>query len=324
MNCYWCRIELTDANKSKEHIIPNSLGGREYSYNLLCKNHNEGNANSLDVELAKQIGMFADVLDVKRDRPKKNINIQMIDENGKEFLYGSKLEPKPYLENQIPTKSDPIIIWFKNDQELLNYVGKHKAKIEEKYGPTKLKHDSHVPGKRFFINNLSREPGKFGFGGPIFYRGIGKIILNYYLKYKRESFEPITFINFVKGDIPNNFYVNLYYPGHYRIHELGVNEISHILCLRGDSRNKMLYGYVELFNTFNFICLLSDNYQGHDFEMSSAYDLLNSEKLNKKVEIKLTRNHFDDMNILSRAHSGKAIQRLETLFTKIENLQEPI
>jgi hypothetical protein len=41
MKCYTCGVEITDENRSEEHVINNALGGHLTSDDLLCKPCND-------------------------------------------------------------------------------------------------------------------------------------------------------------------------------------------------------------------------------------------------------------------------------------------
>lgn len=66
--CYLCGKQLTDDNKSDEHIILNAIGGHLYSYTLLCKDCNSKLGEKADAKLAEDLSFFTDMLQVKRSR----------------------------------------------------------------------------------------------------------------------------------------------------------------------------------------------------------------------------------------------------------------
>lgn len=135
MNCYYCHEVLTKENKSEEHIIPNSLGGRMCSYRLLCKGCNEKLGGTIDVELYKQLGFIADAISAKRDRKKSDRRIKMIGDNG-QVAY---VDPQEGLARRstltFPLKnSDKDISIPLNDNSPAKTVKKKSKELERVYG----------------------------------------------------------------------------------------------------------------------------------------------------------------------------------------------
>ena len=55
IKCYLCGTEITEENKTVEHIVLNSIGGRLKSSKLICKNCNSKFGNTFDACLSKQL-----------------------------------------------------------------------------------------------------------------------------------------------------------------------------------------------------------------------------------------------------------------------------
>lgn len=66
--CYICGEELTKDNTSAEHIIPNAIGGKLKSKDLICKKCNNKLGHNTDNELAKQLEFFTNFLNINRER----------------------------------------------------------------------------------------------------------------------------------------------------------------------------------------------------------------------------------------------------------------
>lgn len=66
--CYLCGKELTDENKSDEHIILNAIGGHLHSYTLLCMECNSKLGEQADAKLAEDLSFFSDMLEIKKNR----------------------------------------------------------------------------------------------------------------------------------------------------------------------------------------------------------------------------------------------------------------
>ncbi|MBB3212453.1 5-methylcytosine-specific restriction endonuclease McrA [Herbaspirillum sp. Sphag1AN] len=57
--CQLCRDELNHSNDSKEHIIPNAIGGKKKVSGFICKSCNNKAGETWDAELASQLNWFS-------------------------------------------------------------------------------------------------------------------------------------------------------------------------------------------------------------------------------------------------------------------------
>ena len=68
--CRLCGSDLTDANDSEAHVIPNALGGRLKPKGILCRTCNTELDDLADNALVKAFGDWPTLLDIPRDRGK--------------------------------------------------------------------------------------------------------------------------------------------------------------------------------------------------------------------------------------------------------------
>ena len=66
--CGLCGTALTGENSSREHVIPNAIGGRKCVSNFLCAACNSTTGSEWDDELVRQLGPLCTMLNVKRAR----------------------------------------------------------------------------------------------------------------------------------------------------------------------------------------------------------------------------------------------------------------
>jgi len=295
--CYNCNSILTNTNKSVEHIINNSIGGRSKSINLICNECNLLFGNLIDKELADQIGIFADLLAVKRDRTKEGTKIQLANKNGELRLVGLGMMPLVRLTVNINGEKKNNFINEIKYQEVLQ---KRIKELSKKFKKIEYKEGFEKPPKEslFIQNSLSRSPQEIGFGGINYFRSVAKIALNFYLSKKpNRQFckDLISFVVTGLGVCP----VYFFYPTNIQPHNLYNDEVSHIIHIKGSSIYKFLYAYIELFNMQNFIVILNMDYTGEDVNITYAYDLLRNTELHKDVSIRINRAHLENMNLIS-------------------------
>jgi len=74
--CALCSDILTSQNRSKEHVLPNAIGGRLTTSSFICDRCNNSRGSTWDAELARQTNWFSSSLGIVRQRgdvPRENI-----------------------------------------------------------------------------------------------------------------------------------------------------------------------------------------------------------------------------------------------------------
>jgi len=66
--CALCETPITDANDTKEHVIPNSIGGRKKVTGFICISCNTKSGDDWDSELAKQLNPLSLFFGISRER----------------------------------------------------------------------------------------------------------------------------------------------------------------------------------------------------------------------------------------------------------------
>lgn len=83
--CALCDVVITHDNDTKEHIIPNSIGGRKKVKGFICNTCNRITGQDWDVELNNQLNYFNLLFMIKRERgTPASERIKTI--SGKEYL----------------------------------------------------------------------------------------------------------------------------------------------------------------------------------------------------------------------------------------------
>jgi HNH endonuclease len=257
--CYYCGEVITAASTAVEHIIPNALGGKLKSRTILCSLCNSKLGNEVDAPFCQQMGFVVNRLGIKREKgdpPAIKARCVAtgdpihIESDGTTFAPRTKIQ---IVEGGYIIECDRKNI--RKAQETLkrkvpnvqfNQVEPFEADIE-------FRHDSN-------------------FGGKACYRAVTKIALNYYLLRGGSTTSISEAIAFVKhgGD---NIFVIPYYPTRDVLPQRLDKQITHVVTVRGDPVQKLLYAYVELFTAFRFLVYLSGTYDGKFMSDSYCFDL---------------------------------------------------
>lgn len=316
--CYSCSEALVGDNRSFEHIINNSIGGHKGSSELLCKNCNEVFGDTIDANLAGQLRDFAILLDAKRDRSLVEPRIKMTTINGdiKEVGYGMK----PNIKLSFPTEEKQVEL-FTTESKYRKLVRTKTKELKEKGNVTFIK-SSELPNKEkyYLKNDFSDGDGNRLFGGKLMHRSVAKMCVNRYLSQKYDPKYCTQIIDFIKGKLHPypHFY---YFPKTYEIYRPDEDEVSHLIHLRGDAKTRVLYAYIELFNFENAILIFDMNYDGEDFTDTYILNILSGMEVQKNVSIKLTRNHFEDLNLICQDFYSVYVARHNRLLQIIEKRQ---
>ena len=293
-NCYISGILLTENNISDEHIIPNSLGGHLKSPDLVCTEINNNLFAKLDVLLSKSIEL-AQLIAFKRDRNEQP-TILGISTDGLKYLVNNELKGK-----LMPIKPFKVIDEFGEE-----YI-KLPASQKEEYIESVLKKNSSLKREDLKYKEFYEDVYKdihFPDGVTIFktkdaFRGIAKIATNFAIlnDITKNYFEG--FIEFIKGgnDL-SRIQLGYFYPKNLLKYEFEEKEISHIIYLKGCEKEKILYCYIELFNTHCFIVNLSYKYEGLDFEKSYIWNLFTATELKKSISLNLTFEYLSKRQYL--------------------------
>ncbi|MCD9017519.1 HNH endonuclease [Parachryseolinea silvisoli] len=298
--CYRCDVpllrkeeaSLADVEKGRyaslEHIIPNFCGGVITSWFLLCVKCNSELGSELEGELDKQL-LLHTLFTFDRDRGKQpdGYLTAYTQESKTEIQVNKKLEwrhPRPKIE----VDDEGRLVRFscrdiKQARSILQGFKRRFPEIDVEESIKHLKLVEEYQNEKIDFSHRS-------LGGFEVHRAIAKIAVNYYLHQggNRELIQDI--IQYVSHPGKRNVFVIFYYS-FMEIHSLGEKEISNLIFLKGDPKKELLYCYIELFSTANFLVILNRSYTGEAFTNTYCYDIILGEEIfGKEVNLKLFRD----------------------------------
>ncbi|MGB7062060.1 MAG: HNH endonuclease [Candidatus Zixiibacteriota bacterium] len=289
--CLICEANLNLSNQSEEHIIPNSLGGTLTSTALICRSCNSRFGSDCDAKLAEDLKLFANFLNIKRDRgvaptlkAKAPSSEYLIRPGGKPEIV------KPIIEIDHSKKGDIIHIEARDMNQARQILEGMKRKYPEIDVDKALSEAEH---RREYLDEFVKL--NFVFRGRDSLRAIVKMAF-FYLKYKRPelSFDKAHIVSFLKHE--SDFReVCLFFPDL----EIVVNPhktVCHSIIVKSYPSEKTLVAFVELYNVLSFVVELSHNFIG-DIEETYTYDILNRTELSD-VQINLPVISQESLNEL--------------------------
>jgi hypothetical protein len=291
--CYICNKNISAKHSYGEHIILNALGGNLTSESLMCRPC-AVSLEKIDAALAQSLNSFGVLLGITRDR-KTNppILVTMIDTGEQIYLESGG---KPVL----PEKSIIIKDNLDNSEQPFLYIkAKDEAQLREALKGKKRKYpflnvEEIVKSAVSQQMHISPVRIEILFGDKQL-RSVCKMAMNFYMYHNGKRDLITHLIPYIKGECKKNQYVNYYYPDELIVTSDLNESFIHTLFIKGNPQEKILYGYIELYNTFRLIVLLSDSYEESFFQEAYSFDVISREKVDKEININLTRKEILDL-----------------------------
>jgi hypothetical protein len=285
--CYYCGLP----SGSIEHIIPDSLGGSKLtSRDLLCQNCNHKLGAEIDKPISDAIGFLADLLLAKKSRNNPNKKLQGITSEGLELLQGAG--GRPSYKIILPTPNNAFITLEELSEE--EVIDKSNKKIEQ------LKHKnpsikelikgeiawSTISNQQIYFGPILRNGKRYIPSDHVaLYKGTAKIILEYCL-YSQINLSELDYLTYyLKENKIICEFIKPFYPEIAPYNPSEEMEVSHILHLSGSNEEFTLVGYVELFNSFKYIMLLSRTYRGPTFNVSYGINIITGRQFKPQLNL---------------------------------------
>jgi hypothetical protein len=247
---------------------------------LLCKSCNEKFGSTIDSALNDHLGGLVDHLGVERQREKGHIALALKAADGSVKMVGKQLKPMAKIITRLPGQ-EPVVEYVP-EEEFEKKIAEKKAQVTKKYKIASEAYYTELPPAEphRLQNSMSSDKVDFGIGGQESFRSMTKMAVNFYLLLKNDIEWVRKAISMIRGEVANEM-TYFYYPNpnHHTIHELGNDEVSHIIHIRGIAERKLLYAYVELFNMQNVLIRLNMEYGGPDINETYAFDILSAREL---------------------------------------------
>jgi hypothetical protein len=312
-HCYICNAEITPANRSAEHIIPNCIGGRLKSNKLICRDCNSLFGQDIDKELCEQLNFIANRLNIKRQRRSPQ-PIKGESSDGSPFIWKAGEQPRrwPTVEcTEVDGHRVYRIIGSAGSKELKRIISDFQKNPNAK-----------------IISDTSREerfemgPISFPLGGKAV-RSVMKMAVNLYMFEAGDRTRIEHLIPFIR-DGKGTHRVSFYYPNMQGEKDFGqvLDKIFHSILVRGDRKERTLYSYIQLFDAIKCLILLDDSYAGPDIKIEYSWDVLNRKKINQSLNFSISRPQLLEMMAPHAIPEDSMRKHLSRLYYTIQILQK--
>lgn len=288
-HCYLCQRELTQRNSSKEHIIPNALGGK-LTARILCHDCNNKLGSSCDALLAKSLEFFANRVNHSRSHGKVQPFELKLNGHPLKALPGGGFKSNPSIE-KIDDKHIRIVAYGDDIESATDKIFSNLLKKEKISQQKYLELKQSIQKQIKVINNPCLE-GEVQFNHV--WLGLLKIAINYALTQgiSRTALDKAINVLVSGNEAKATPIVNFYYSNELFPSIKGA--ICHMIHLIGDPETKSLYCLISLYGVLQSIVLLSSQYVGKAINTSYVYDVWNEKEVFVQSTRCLTENELNE------------------------------
>jgi hypothetical protein len=285
-----CDVPITAANDSKEHIIPNSIGGVLKTKGFICNTCNSSTGEDWDAELAAQLNPLSLFFGITRDRgttPSQDFKTTA----GEQLTLHAdgKLSPaNPRYKEQEVEAGTKITLSARSMKEARRMLAGVKRKFPQINLEELLANASKVS---------TYPEGMLGFELSLGGKKAGRSVVKTALALAHSSGIKTDCCNLAREYLRNQEAEACF--GYYYESDLVANRPAgvpfHCVSVSGNPLNGLLLGYVEYFGCQRKVIWLSDTYCGDAVNKSYAINPVNGETLNLSVNLDFTKDDIVKM-----------------------------
>ena len=305
--CAFCAKQLTDTNMSKEHVIPNAIGGRKTVSRFICVECNSLTGTEWDKELVNQLRPLCTLLNIKRGRgSNRDFVVETID--GMELLVGPG-GSMTIAQPKFNKRDFGDRVEFEMQANKPKRLKKMVSGLQKKYPQINT---DEMLRKATTVREYSASPYKipFKFGGGLADRSVVKscLALAYEAGLSIDNCEHAKNYLFSDGDECLGFYYE-----NDVVNDRPKTTFFHCVYVCGDPSRKQVLAYVEYFGSLRKVVCLSSDYIGEAFSRGYAIDPVTGKELDLKFDLDIEPEEIPKI-FESKKDNDKLIQALEVLF----------
>ena len=280
--CALCQTLLTRDNNTREHVIPNALGGRKKVRDFICKRCNDKTGEKWDSEITVQLQALCTMLNIVRERGyNQSLSVETVSRRKLTWNPdGSLTIARPTLDRRTNNGRTHVAIQARSMDELkgmLIGMKKQFPKLNVNEVMTEATPTQDYPHEPIHI--------PFSFGGQL----AGRSIIKTCLALAYEAGLTIDDCENAKDCLVSGGQLCF---GYYNVSDPIVNRpantLLHCAYVCADPESGQVLGYVEYFGFQKMVICLSSNYSGPVRERSYAVNPLTGEELNIGVVLNLS------------------------------------
>jgi len=287
--CAFCASEITEINDSKEHVIPNSIGGRKKVRGFICISCNSSFGQSWDAKLAEQLNWFSLAVGIERERGRSPDEIvQTVD--GTELLLradGTMTRKEPFFQRTESDGKANIRMFASTKQQARQMLQGIKKKHPEFDPEGELKNLKIMP---FKVDSALQH--RLELGGSEAGRSVVKTAVAQCVKLGIAAHRCEIGIHTLKTPTDDRGFTFFYTRD--VVIDRPQTDLFHLVSIRGDSEKGTLLAYVEYFGAMRVMVNLSRKFEGDSFTFVYALNPQTREELNLSVNWNIPATELHD------------------------------
>ena len=301
--CALCETLLDDANNSKEHVIPNAIGGRKSVRNFICRRCNSKTGEEWDNELVSRLQPLCTMLNIRRDRGENRPTpVETI--KGEKLLLlpdGSMTIPGTVFSECNQGNTTRVNIQARSKRDLIKAIRGLEKRFPKPDIDEKIERlDSKWPEKEYLQDpwsvSLPRFPGALA----------GRSVIKSCLALAYEAGLHIDDCEHAKSYLVSDGGPCF---GHYNETDVVTNRPTrvffHCIFVSGDPTSGQILAYAEYFGCQRIVACLSSNYDGNPFSYCHAIDPVTGQELDIDVHLNFTPED------IAAIYAGKKVDKNE-------------
>lgn len=286
--CALCPTLLSAKTKTKEHIIPNAIGGRKKTTGFICNDCNNKLGEDWDAELARQLNWFSLAVGISRDRgesPKQIV--QTVDGDRYWLLNDGSFTPEKssYSEEDLGEKI-AINLTAKTIEEAkqrLKGIARKYPKFDVEKSLSELEVTTNYLDSPLHVS--------LSLGGPNAGRSLVKTAFAFASECGVPHAQCEKALGYLLNPDADTFPFGFAYLSDL-VEGRPKDRIFHCVSLHGDPKQKRLWSYIEYFGIFRIVVLLSDQYAGPFRNEIYAIDPVDGERVAVKVNSQVSEEEI--------------------------------
>lgn len=286
--CALCDELFEIRGDSKEHIIPNSLGGRKKVSGFICRSCNSLAGETWDAEIWRQFSHIAMIHGVERDRAgPPSIAIQTID--GAEYSLladGTMTIPRVVFEVE-PTETGKRLHIAARDateaRRLVRQAAKKNPSIDvDSLMDGMCESETYLESPVVFTASL---------GGELACRSMIKSAVALAVASGVSALACGNALAFLKDTNAVPPHANFYLRDLVSVRP--TDHAFNCVSVSGDPHRRLLLGYIEYFSMWRLVVILSDAYDGPPVKTTYAFNPATGAELELKLDLTLSESEID-------------------------------
>ncbi|WAH57254.1 HNH endonuclease [Pseudomonas silvicola] len=286
--CALCPNNLSVRNNTKEHIIPNAIGGRKKTTEFICNDCNNNLGERWDAELARQLNWFSLAVGINRERgePPKQI-VQTIDGDRYWFLSDGSFTPEKSTYSEVDL----------GDATRINLTAKTMDEAKQRLKGIARKYPKFDIQKA--LNELTVTTDyldsplhlSLSLGGPDAGRSMVKTAFAFASECSIAHEQCEKALEYLLNPNLQTIPFGFAYLSDL-VEDRPTDRVFHCVSLHGDPKKKRLWSYIEYFGMFRLVVLLSDVYNGPQKNEVYSIDPVNGERIAIKIKTQISEAEF--------------------------------